>query len=230
MRLTAEAEGTLIDLGDGRQLDAAKGSKPAYPRWPDLRGGAFDSYSAALLCAEVLRGAMVADDAAALWVTPFWAAEYTGLGQRLIDMRVRARLQGVEVAWPWTRVRDDRCVFLPDLWEEAIWVTYSHARAYLGLGEVAFAAMLKRGLLSGSYRPFRGIDRDHLRAGLAPRNNAVYLPDLVRCRQLVQLRRLFGTRFSYGQLETMVDLSPQTVARIKAGKMLSSNMLGSDHE
>ena len=60
------------------------------------------------------------------------------------------------------------------------------------------------------------------------RANAVYLPDVLRYKQLLGLRRLFGKRFSYQQLEALRHVSPQAVARMKAGRLLSSELSSDD--
>jgi hypothetical protein len=211
----------LVEVGEGRQLDIDRSPAPAYPKWPDLRGGCYDTVAPSLLCAEALRQALRLDDEEALWVSPYWVAEYTGLGQRAVDLRVRAALLGVAAAWPWTRVRKDRHVYLPDLWEETIWVSGPHVRAYLGLAPRAYYLALDRGQMTAEYRPFRGIDRYNLRRGQAPRRNAVRLPDVLRYQQLLALRKLFGQRFSYKQLELLFDLDPTTVARLRAGRLLA---------
>lgn len=210
----------LLDLGNGRWLDPDSSHSPAYPRWPDLQGGTFDSLAAALLCAQALRRALLLEDPEAMWVGPGEVAEYTGLGQRAVDLRVRARLLGRPEAWPWTQVRGDRHVHLPELWEEVMWVANPHARAYLGVSHQVYCGATRSGLLRAEHRSFRGIDRQNLRQGLSPRCNAVYLPDVLRYRQLLALRRLFGKRFSYRQLERMLPLAPVTIARIKAGRLL----------
>jgi hypothetical protein len=38
---------------------------------------------------------------------------------------------------------------------------------------------------------------------------------------LLALRKLFGQRFGYQQLELLADLDPMTVARIRAGRLLA---------
>lgn len=210
----------LVDVGGGRQLDINRSRTPAYPQWPDVRGGCFDTVSSALLCAGALRQALALEDEEALWISPHWVAEYTGLGQRAVDLRVRAKLRGVEEAWPWTQVREDRHVYLPELWEEVAWVASPHVRAYLGIAYVVYHNAIRRGWLTCEYRPFRGIDRRSLSEGTTPGRNAAYLPTVLKYQQLLALRRLFGQRFGYRQLEMLSNLEPATVARIRAARLL----------
>jgi hypothetical protein len=162
-------------------------------------------------------------DMKGLWVDPEQMAWFAGVGYGPVFTRMRARCrEDNREAWPWTRVRESVKMhfegFLPDLMTELLWVPPETGRQFIGQSVMAFKECRERGFIRGEFHLLRGWIPSRCRGKI----NTVYLPDVIKRKQIVTLRRLFGNRFGTAKLDVLRDIPPLTLMRIKAGRMLPS--------
>ncbi len=227
---TVDGEGYVpppYELADGSWFTPQR--TDYFLQWPKLRDlKNQDSVEAGIRCAHALHEALFFEDSEQLWVDPHQASRYTGFHYRVVESRAAAELKGKIGAWPWTRIKPGPLVYLPELWEQMQWVRVVDARRYLDLNPYRFKRASLRGFIKREWRPWWDPNYYALSGTDGAELTACKLLDVVRYKQLMSLRKLFGQPWSYENLELMTDLEPELVARIKVGKLL--NHLGYPRE
>lgn len=201
----------------GVQLNIARGKDPYYPAWPPVTRLADGSVGCALQGLDRVRQALGTNDRKALWADSEDVAWYSGLSYTVVHLRLLARLRGVREAWPWSEVRRGPQAFLPQLVKEWLWVPRRTGRELLGQAQSSLMEAISAGWIRTSYCVFRGYSKYE-----GKRRTCLYLPDVLRRKQLVMLRELFGRRFGAAKLEVLRNIPVETLLRIKAGKLLPS--------